>query len=107
MKLFNVQVHIQYIPDKMVSHFHFYQPPIWPKIPILANSHFIANQSAHESVKNAKGIPFWKLKKLLISNEKFPFYRIPILSRTTLQGFETRNSHFIEFPFYREHPVHD
>ena len=44
-------------------------------------------------------------KKLLEIHETFPFYRIPILSRIKLQAFLGSDSHFIEFPFYRECPV--
>ena len=42
---------LQYPPDKMGSHFHFWKHPISLKNPILAKSHFTANDSTHFSEK--------------------------------------------------------
>ena len=69
----------------MGSHFNFERHEIWHKFPFyrewILSLHFLQN---------------YYLKSL---KTKFPFYREWMCS------FFCQNSHFIEFPFYREHPV--
>ena len=106
---------IQYVLDKMGSHFRFISTKFWFYIPIFANSHFIAKNCANLSkvfffrisifvnfpsffleifpflsiflAFCSKFSPRFPFSQFFSEFRKlhFPFYRIPILSRKITQ----------------------